>query len=234
MTHTKYATLKVDDGSQMDAFVSFPGNDAKYPGILLFQEAFGVNVHIRDVATRIAKEGYVVIAPELYHRTATGFEAPYSDFQSVQPHSKAMTMKGISEDLKAGFEWLQNQDNVLHEKTGSIGFCQGGRISFIANALLPLSASVSFYGGGTDELVSHTAEIHAPHLFFWGGLDKHIPREQRETIITAMETAGKQYVAVTFSYAGHGFFCNERTSYQPDAAKEAWEMTLAFFRNKLQ
>ena len=84
------------------------------------------------------------------------------------------------------------------------------------------------------ELVSHTAGLHAPHLFFWGGLDKHIPKEQRETIINAMEAVGKQYVAVTFSYAGHGFFCNERTSYQPDAAKEAWELTLAFFKNKFR
>ena len=106
---TETVSLKVNDGTVMNAYVARPSGDARYPGLLVFQEAFGVNAHIRDVTERLAREGYVSIAPELYHRTAPGFEGKYDEFPSVIPHFKAMTEKGTIEDIRAAYEWLKKQ-----------------------------------------------------------------------------------------------------------------------------
>ncbi|WP_262922922.1 dienelactone hydrolase family protein [Hymenobacter cellulosilyticus] len=141
--------------------------------------------------------------------------------------------EGLTADVQAAYAWLQAQDNVT-EKIGSIGFCLGGRVSFLANAVVPLSAGVSYYGGGTHHLAGRAGELHAPHLFFWGGQDTHIPKEQIDTITAALDAAGKPYINTVISYAEHGFHCDERPSYNADAAQEAWAMTLAFFGEKLR
>ncbi|MCC9168702.1 dienelactone hydrolase family protein [Pontibacter harenae] len=234
MNNHTFISLQSADGTDMEAYVAMPEAEGSYPGILLLQEAFGVNNHIRDVAERIAREGYVVIAPDLFHRTAKRIELPYDDFAAAMPHYQAIIKEGLSADLQASYDWLQQQPNVVHEKVGSIGFCLGGRVSFLANAVLPLSAAVSYYGGGIPSLLDEATNLHATHLFFWGGQDKHIPQEQITSIISAVRAAGKQYINVEISYADHGFHCDERGSYSPDAAKEAWAMTLAFFQNKLR
>src|ERR1700685_1180552 len=145
---TETVSLKVDDGTEMNAYVARPSGDGKYPGVLVFQEAFGVNAHIRDVTERLAREGYVSIAPELYHRTAPGFEGKYDDFPSVVPHMKAMTVEGTTQDIRAAYDFLVGDTQVRKEAIASIGFCMGGRASFLAHATVPLQAAISFYGGG--------------------------------------------------------------------------------------
>lgn len=231
---TSHVNLKVYDGTTMQAYISMPEKEGTYPGIILLQEAFGVNGHIRNIADRLAKEGYVVIAPELFHRTApAGFESSYTDFTALAPHFQGITVEGLTADLKASYDWLQHQKNVNHAKIGSIGFCLGGRVSFIANTILPLAAAVSYYGGGMAALADKAPQMHAPHLFFWGGLDKHITPEQVDTIINAVKKAGKTYTNVVISYADHAFNCDERPNYNKQAASEAWAMTLAFFKNNL-
>jgi carboxymethylenebutenolidase len=218
----------------MQAYTSAPTSGEKRPGIILLQEAFGVNHHIRSVADRLAAAGYVVIAPELFHRTAApGFEIPYTDFPSAAPHFHGITPEGLTTDLQAAYGWLQAQDNVQTDKIGSIGFCLGGRVSFFANTVLPLAAAVSYYGGGTHTLANRAAELHAPHLFFWGGQDKYIPKEQVDAITAALDAAGKPYISTVISYADHGFHCDERASYNADAAHEAWALTLTYFAEKL-
>jgi len=218
----------------MEAYIAMPEGEGTFPGIILLQEAFGVNNHIRDVAARIAREGYVVVAPELFHRTAQRFESAYDNMATAMPHYHAITQEGVTADLQTAYDWLQQQPNVVREKIGSIGFCLGGRISFLANAVLPLSGAVSYYGGGIPALLGEAGKLHAPHLFFWGGQDTHIPQQQVQNIIEAVQAAGKDYINVVLSYAGHGFNCDARSSYNPDAAKEAWAMTLAYFENKLK
>jgi carboxymethylenebutenolidase len=231
---TSHTTLKVNDGTTMQCYVSMPDAQGKYPGIILFQEAFGVNGHIRGVADRLAKEGYVVIAPELFHRTApAGFEGSYTDFTALAPHFQGITVEGLGADSKAAYDWLQQQANVNHSKIGCIGFCLGGRTSFVANTVVPLSAAVSYYGGNTAALAERAKLIHGPHLFFWGGQDTHIPQEQIDTVMNAMKAANKSYTNVVISYAGHAFNCDERPSYNKQASAEAWAMTLAFFKNNL-
>jgi carboxymethylenebutenolidase len=223
-------TLAVADGSSMQAFVARPEEKGSFPGMLVFQEAFGVNAHIRDVTQRIAREGYVAIAPELFHRSAApGLEVRYDDFPSAMPHMKALTEQGLSDDIRATYEWLRDSTHVVPDRIGSIGFCMGGRVSFLANATIELRAAISFYGGGiAPALLPHAANLHAPMLFFWGGLDKHIPQDQIRSAIDAVKAAGKPYINVEISDADHGFFCDARPSYNPVAAKEAWSLVVSF------
>ncbi|TGE06211.1 dienelactone hydrolase family protein [Hymenobacter fodinae] len=234
MSYPNAVSLSASDNTQFNAYTAFPAGEGPHPGILLLQEAFGVNGHIRNVADRLAQAGYVVIAPELFHRTAApGLEIPYSDFASAQPHYNAITPEGLTADMQACYDWLRSQGNVT-DKIGSIGFCLGGRVSFLANAVLPLAAGVSYYGGGTHLLKDRAQDLHAPHLFFWGGLDKHISKEHIAQVTEAVDAAGKPYINTFISYADHGFHCDERPSYHPQAAAEAWALTLAFFQDKLR
>jgi len=233
MVNHGFITLPVEKG-EMDAYIALPEKSESFPAIIVLQEAFGVNDHIRNVAERLCKEGYAIIAPDLFHRTAKRIEIDYKDFGAAAPHYQAITKEGLEADLKACYDWLQQQPNVLHEKVGSIGFCLGGRVSFVANTTLTLSAAVSYYGGGLDTLANEAVNMHAPHLFFWGGKDAHIPQVKIDTIIDAVKAAGKEYTNIVISYADHGFHCDERGSYHPLAAKEAWATTLAFFENRLK
>jgi carboxymethylenebutenolidase len=228
-TSSENITLKVSDGTSINAYVASPAAGAKAPGLLVFQEAFGVNAHIRDVAGRFAKQGYVAIAPELFHRTAPGFDGDYANFPSVMPHLQALTPDGIIADARAAFDWLQANPRVLPNATACIGFCMGGRASYLANSALPLKAAVSFYGGGiVPALLPRAAEQHGPILFFWGSLDQHIPKEHVRAIVDAMQEAKKTFVNVEFSDANHAFFCDARAAYKETAAKQAWDLTLRF------
>jgi carboxymethylenebutenolidase len=235
MSTANSLVLTVADGTQMHAYVARPQASGPAPGLLLFQEAFGVNGHIRNVADRLAAAGYVVVAPELFHRTAEpGLEISYRDFATkAMPHYQAITPEGLNQDSQAAYDWLQSQPDVQPDKIGGIGFCLGGQVSFRANAVLPLAAAVSYYGGGTHTIADLAKDLHAPHLFFWGGLDQHISQAQIKQVTDAVDAAGKPYINTVISYADHGFNCDERPSYNKDAAAEAWALTLAFFKEKL-
>ena len=226
---TQRVTLQVDDGTSMNAYVARPAEEGKFPGMLVLQEAFGVNAHIRDVTERIAREGFVAIAPELFHRTGSGFEGRYDDFPAVMPHMQALTEAGQAADIRASYEWLRNHPQVTPDRIGSIGFCMGGRASFLADATVPLQASISFYGGGIAQGMLHRAkDLHAPILVYWGGRDKHILPEHSHAVTEALTQAGKDFVNVNVSYADHGFFCDARASYNAAAARLAWSLVLEF------
>jgi carboxymethylenebutenolidase len=222
-------TLQVSDGTSMNAYVALPEGNSKAPGLLVFQEAFGVNAHIRDVADRFAKQGYAAVAPELFHRTGPGFEGDYANFPACAPHMQALTPDGMIADAQAAYDWLQKNSRVQPNAIASIGFCMGGRASFLANSGLPLKAAVSFYGGGiVPGLLPRVADQHGPILFFWGALDQHIPKEHVRAIVDAMQDVKKTYVNVEFSDANHAFFCDARPAYKETAAKQAWDLTLRF------
>ena len=226
---TEKVTLQVEDGTSMNAYVAAPADGAKAPGMLVFQEAFGVNAHIRDIADRFAKQGYVAIAPELFHRTGAGFEGEYTNFQPCMPHMQALTPDGLIADARSAFNWLQKNPRVKANEIACIGFCMGGRVSFLANSALPLKAAISFYGGGiAPALLPRAAQQHGPILFFWGALDAHIPKDQPRAIVDALQEAKKTYINVEFSDADHGFFCDARASYKDTAAKQAWKLVLEF------
>jgi carboxymethylenebutenolidase len=207
MTEPAIKNEKVDvavaDGTRMAAYVSAPDRPGPHPALLLFQEAFGVNHHIRDVADRFAREGYVVIAPELFHRTApVGFEVAYTDFDAVRPHIQAITPANLENDIRASYGWLRSNERVDANQISCVGFCLGGRASFIANSTVNLHAAVSFYGGGiAPALLDRVPRQQSPLLLIWGGLDKHITPEVRGSIADALTAAQKNFVNAEFSKA---------------------------------
>jgi carboxymethylenebutenolidase len=232
-TRSATLTLPVADDTFMAAFTARPAGGGPYPGLIVLQEAFGVNDHIRDVATRFAAQGYVTIAPELFHRTAPGFEGSYTDFEAIRPHMQALTEDGLTADVKAAHDWLRSDPQTQPTQIAAVGFCMGGRVAFLANATLPLQAGVSFYGGGiAPALLHHATALHGPMLFFWGGLDKHIDATQRRAVVDALTDAGRPFLNVEISDADHGFFCDQRASYNAQAATLAWDLTLTFLRSR--
>ncbi|MBX6365552.1 MAG: dienelactone hydrolase family protein [Gemmatimonadetes bacterium] len=230
-----YVELEVEDGTTMRAFVARPEAPPPRPGILVLQAAFGVNAHIRDVAGRFAAEGFVAVAPELFHRTAPGFDGRYDDIPSALAHVRALTLDGLTADLRAAFEWLRGQDTVREDAIAAVGFCMGGRAAFLANATLPLAASVSYYGGGiAPALLERAGALSGPQLLFWGGADAGIPPEQYRAVEDALRGAGMRYVSVVFSQAGHSFFSDAQAAYDPEAARESWALARAFLRDYVE
>ncbi|MGB6598615.1 MAG: dienelactone hydrolase family protein [Candidatus Acidiferrum sp.] len=231
----EYVQLSVNDGTSMRAWTARPKEDGAYPGLLVLQEAFGVNAHIRDIAGRFAREGFVAVAPELFHRTGPGFEGRYDDFSSAMPHMKALNDASMAADLRAAHDWLRGAIGA-EPPISAIGYCMGGRAAFLAAITLPLAGAVSYYGGGiapnatNPGVLGRASGIQSRVLLFWGGRDKHIPPEQVRAVTDALRAAGKNFVNVEISNADHGFFCDARPSYSPSAALLAWPLTLAFLR----
>jgi carboxymethylenebutenolidase len=230
---TNRIELKLTDASPMSAYIAWPSGEERHPGLIVFQEAFGVNAHIRDVTERFAREGYVAIAPELFHRTAPpGFEGSYGDFAAIGPHFKGLTTDGLEADIRASYDWLRSNVQVKADEISCIGFCMGGRAAFLANSIVAIRKAVSFYGAGIAQgLLDRVAKLHAPTLLFWGGLDKHITVEHRRAVSDALTAAQKNYVNAEFAQADHGFFCDVRPAYNASAARQAWALTLEFLRS---
>ena len=234
---TQFETLAVSDGTSMRAYVARPAATGAHPGLLVFQEAFGVNSHIRGMVERFAREGYVAIAPELFHRTASpGFEGSYADFQSVMPHVQALKEPQLEADFHAACDWLRANGVAGNAPIAAVGYCMGGRSAFLAALTLPLQCAVSYYGGGIAPspygpgLLGRAGDLRAPVLLFWGGRDQHIGPDAMRSVTDALRAAGKSFVNVEFSDADHGFFCDARPSYNPAAAAQAWPLTLAFLK----
>jgi carboxymethylenebutenolidase len=229
---TDWIDLKVSDGSEMRAYAAHPEGKPR-AGLIVLQEAFGVNHHIRNVAERFAAKGFLAVAPELFHRTGPGFEGSYTDFGPVREHMSALTDKGTTADLVATYEWLSGQKPG---SVGSIGYCMGGRCSFLAGLTLPIQCAVSYYGGGIAPspmggagYLERVADLRCPLLMFWGGLDGHIGAEAYEAIDKTLKEAEKDYINVVISKADHGFACDERASFNAVATEEALALTMAFF-----
>ena len=232
---SEYVELKVSDGTTMQAWTARPTDGGSLPGLLVFQEAFGVNAHIRDVTQRFAREGFVAIAPELFHRTGSGFEGDYNAFPTVVPHLNALKDDQMEADQRAAFDWLTAQ-GVAEGRIGAVGYCMGGRAAFLAGLTLPLGCATSYYGGGiaprgsNPGLLARAKDLRCPVLLFWGGKDKHLTQDMVRAVRDTLSDAAKTFINVEFSDADHGFFCDARASYNPTAAAEAWPLTLAFLR----
>jgi carboxymethylenebutenolidase len=201
--------------------------------MLVFQEAFGVNGHIRDVAQRFADHGFLAVAPELFHRTTPrGFEAGYGNYDEIRPHMAQLTPEGITEDAREAFEFAARAPGIDRSRISCIGFCMGGRASYLANAALDLRAAISFYGGGiAPDLLDRASQQHGPLLMFWGGKDQHIAPQQYRAVADALTAAGKTHTQVVISDADHGFFCDQRPSYNSIAAQQAWALCGAFLES---
>jgi carboxymethylenebutenolidase len=236
---TSHVELNVADGTTMRAYVARPKDQTPRAGLLVFQEAFGVNGHIRDITERFAREGFSAIAPELFHRTAPGLEFSYSDFPSVMPHVTALKPVTMADDVRATIAYLGADKSTAGRPIACIGFCMGGTVSFLAAMEVEVKAAISFYGAGiapnsrTGGLLDRAPGLRAPVLFFWGGKDKGVGPEKQNQITESLRTAHQPYVNVEFSEADHGFFNDRRPVYNPQAAAQAWALSLAFLKSQL-
>ena len=208
-------------------------------GVVVVQEAFGVNDHIKDVAQRFAAEGYRAVAPHFFHRSGDPV-IPYEDFDKAKEHIGKLTEQGIVEDLSAAYDHL-HEDGFDDERIAIVGFCMGGTIAFIEAAERPLGAAVTFYGGGIVEgrfgapaLKDLAPSLKTPWLGCYGDQDKGIPPEQVELLRDAVERAPVDTEIVRYPDAGHGFHSEPRPqSYVPEAAADGWRRTLDWFERHL-
>jgi carboxymethylenebutenolidase len=232
-------TLDTADGP-MRAYEARPDGDRPATAVVVIQEAFGVNDHIEDVTRRAADEGMHAIAPALFHR-AGGGTAPYDDFSKVLPMFEGLTDDGILMDVDAAVAHLHSL-GYDDRSIGIVGFCMGGRVTFLVAAERALGAAVGFYGGGIvtgrfpqfPTLIDRSANLKTPWLGLFGDADSGIPVEDVEQLrATLDETAPVPHEIVRYPGAEHGFNCDRRPSYHPEAAADAWQRTFAWFRTHL-
>lgn len=220
----KWVEISVGDKS-MPVYVCTPAQGKPKAAVLVIQEIFGVNSHIRATTEHLAAEGYLALAPDLFHRQGEHFEAAYADSQNAYGRSQKMSEEQALQDIDRVIATL---DNGL--RVGVIGFCMGGRIAFQVAFNPRVSAAVSFYGTRiAEKALQWTSQIQCPLLLFFGEKDTHIPAEEISRIRETLHDNGKDHEIVIYPAAGHGFFCDERGSFEKNAAQDAWKRTLAFF-----
>jgi carboxymethylenebutenolidase len=229
--------IPVADG-EIPAYRAMPASGGPFPVVLVVQEIFGVHEYIRDVCRRLAKEGYMAIAAELYARQ--GNVATMTDVQEIiaKVVSKVPDAQVMS-DLDAVVAFAKASGSGDSARLGITGFCWGGRITWLYAAHSPqLKAGVAWYGRlvGNEgpqtprHPVDLAQELKAPVLGLYGGADNGIPVDTVERMRAACKTAGKTCEFEIYPEAGHAFHADYRPSYRPDAAKDGWDRMLARFR----
>lgn len=243
MTNRKIRTsyVKIPQANlETDAYLATSATAGTYPGIVVLQEIFGVNAHIREVTERIAKLGYVAIAPALFQRFAPGFETGYTSEDIEVGRKYAWEQTKASEllsDIQAAIDFLKTQPQVKQDACGCIGFCFGGHVAYLAATLPEIKATASFYGarianatpGGGSPTIARTLEIGGTIYAFFGKEDTSIPAEQVNQIETELEKYNIPHQVFRYDGADHGFFCDHRASYNPQAAADAWEQVKELF-----
>jgi carboxymethylenebutenolidase len=235
---TAEITLETADGP-MACFEAQPEGERR-GAVLVIQEAFGVNAHIRDVTTRFAKVGFHAIAPALFHRAGGAAIEDYTDFSAIFPLFEGLSDDGILMDADAALDHLR-ASGFADAQIGTVGFCFGGRATFLVALRRALGAAVGFYGGGIatkgalpfPALIEEAASLQTPWLGLFGDEDASIPVESVEQLREALQAASVPTEIVRFAGAGHGFHCDARADFHQDAAGDAWDRTLAWFDNHL-
>ena len=235
---TETVTLSAPDGP-MPAHLCRPTSGGPYPGVIVIQEAFGLNPHIKDVTERIAREGYVTAAPDLFYRFGSPV-VPYEDIPKAIGYIQKLEDAKVMIEVGAVIAHLKTLKDVRGDRIGITGFCMGGRVTFQAACQHPteIKAAVSFYGGGIaadapNAPLNSAEKIRCPILCFFGEKDPLIPIEQAKKVEETMKRPGMAHDVKIYSGATHGFFCNERQSYHPEAAKDSWEKTKSWFARHL-
>lgn len=231
--------VQTTDGP-MDAFVAAPAGARRAPALVVAQEAFGVNEHIKSVCRRCAAEGYVALAPELFHRLGRGIAPPYSDVPKALSSMAHLTNDGLTTDVTAALQELRRRQDVDGARVGIIGFCMGGYTSLLAACRTDVRTAISFYGGGVvrpregigfTPIVDELPRITAPVLCFFGDHDPQISADDIAAIRTALETSGARHEIVVYPGAVHAFFNDVRpAAYNPSATADAWRRTREWLR----
>jgi carboxymethylenebutenolidase len=214
--------------------------DRASAAVVVVQEAFGVNSHIEDVTRRFGTVGYHAIAPDLFHR-AGGGTAEYGDWDAVMKLFGSVTGDdAVLADIDATLAHLHTA-GFADEHIGIVGFCFGGRVTFMTSLEHALGAAVGFYGGGIvtarfpqfPPLVERSASLRTPWLGLFGDEDASIPIEDVEQLRSALKAAPVETEIVRYADAKHGFHCDVRADYHPEAAADAWQRALDWFARHL-
>ena len=241
---TERVEIPLEGGGSMGGYLARPADGTPRPGILVFMEIFGVNSHIRDVTERVAREGYVALAPDYFHRTGPGVEFGYDD----DGMAKGMELLGalrsdeMISDAKASIAWLRARSDVGGRGIGAMGFCIGGHMTYLTACETDVRAAASFYGGGIaapqgpgggPSTIGRTGQIKGTILCLNGEEDSFIPLDQVEAIREALKSGGVKHEVVTYAGADHGFFCDQRDAFQQAAADDAWRRVKRLFEGEL-
>lgn len=221
-------------GGAMPCFLAEPEGAGRFPAVLVLMEAFGLVRSIESVAQRLAAEGYLALAPDLYYRDLPNDTARYDDLPRAMELMGALLRRGEAYvgDLAAAIDFLESRPNARARRVGVTGFCMGGALTFASACLLPerIAAAAPFYGGGIANLLPRADRIQCPLLLFFGERDAHIPLDQVREIEKRLRELGKQFEIQVYPGADHGFFCEDRAPvYHPEAAADAWRRLLDFF-----
>jgi carboxymethylenebutenolidase len=203
------------------------------PGLVLFQEIFGVNEHIRTVAEQYALDGFVVLAPDVFWRSAPRIELGYTpaDIQQGRGLMQACAPAETLADIAASVATLRARPEVGAAKVGAIGYCFGGRLAYLAAATAGVDVAVAYYGGGIHGQLEQAAAIDCPMQFHYAELDDNIPLTAVESVRAAM--AGKQAEVLVYPGSHHGFNCWARGSYHAPSAALAHGRALQFLAGAL-
>lgn len=221
---SEFVTLTAVDEHELNAYVARP-EGKPVAGLVVVQEIFGVNAHIRSVADGYAKDGFLAVAPALFDRVERGVELGYGneERERVMSFIPRLTMEDAVLDVAAALQFAKAE---TFKKAGVVGFCWGGTVAWLAATRLQPDAAVGYYGGGIGKYAEE--KPHAPVMLHFGKQDTHIPEEEVNKVHTAHPE-----VEIFWYDAGHGFNCNPRPSYNPAAAGLARERSLSFFNRHL-
>ena len=218
----QFTTIMARDGHEFQAYLAAPPGRPR-GAVLVIQEIFGINSHIRAVTDGFAAAGYTAIAPSLFDRVRRGIELGYSDadMQEGAGYRKQLTPEVTLKDLAAALAVVKNSG-----RAGSVGYCWGGALSYLAACRLTLACAVVYYGRVTEYL---TEKPRCPVMYHFGTADKSIPAADIERVAAAYPQAP----LYTYAGAAHGFNCDQRESFDPPAAGLARSRTLDFLERHL-
>ena len=229
---SQYIDIQSADGGAFKAYLSTPPL-GEGPGLIVVQEIFGVNEHIRAVADDYARQGYVVLAPDLFWRAEPGVELGY-DAEGMQRGvalRARIPMELTVSDLEATAAVLRQRSDVAG-RIGAVGYCYGGRLVFALAATGAIDAGVCYYGAGIGALLDRASAIKVPLQFHFGGLDQSIPHIEVEQIRDAFTRRSDVEIFV-YDDADHGFNCDQRGSYHRPSAELARSRALEFLRDTI-
>ena len=234
---TDWLTLDTADGP-MPLYLARPSAATPPAAVIVLQEAFGVNDHIQDVTRRVAANGYLALAPNLFHRSGID-TVEYTDRDTAMRLIGELGTEPIVTDVGAVLSYLADAENILADRVAVLGFCFGGRAAFTVATALPVAATVVFYGPGIARgphaTLDQTANIKGPVLMLVGDGDPTIPAEDVSATRAAAQRFGADLRVVVFAGAGHAFHCDARPAqYVADAAREAWLDTTEFLDQTLK
>jgi len=217
--------LKSADGHELDAYVARPAGEP-IAGLVVIQEIFGVNRHIRSIADNYAKDGFLAVAPALFDRVERNVELTYDgpDAQRGMVILQKLDNAKALEDIDAALQYVRQQTG---KKSGVIGYCLGGLLAWLSATRLHPDAAVGYYAGRIGNFASENPG--APVQLHFGKLDTHIPAEQ----VNKVRDAHPDVEIHWYENAGHGFNCDMRASYNPEASAQARTRALAFLKKNL-